>query len=125
MINGVVALANELLGLAENVNRVGFEVDIDAELTIASHTGFLSHHLVNGIHKINRATKALSFSIRQLRLRECVRHSAKRRSYRQPCVIVCLLRYKLASCSLVVMADVVVDQTLLLRQHFEYNFPIS
>ncbi len=115
MIDGVVVIANELLALDESVNHVRLKVNIDAELTVPSNAGFLSHHFVNGIHQVNGATKALPLSIGQLRFRERVSHRVKRRSDRHPSVIVRLLWYNLASGGLVVMANVVVDQALLLR----------
>jgi len=90
------------------------QVNIDTELTVASCTGFLAHHFVNGVHKINRATEVVPFGIRQLCFQECASHCIKRRSDRKPRVIVRLLRHNLASGGLVVMANVVVNQTPLL-----------
>ena len=59
MINAVIAIPRELPASAQNVNRVGLEVHVQAELAIASNSGLLAHHFVDGIHKVDRATQTL------------------------------------------------------------------
>jgi hypothetical protein len=56
----------ELLALAQDADRVGLQVHIQAELAVAAHTGFLSHHFVNRAHQVNRLTQALPVRVRDL-----------------------------------------------------------
>ena len=60
MINAVVAIVRELLAVAQDADRIGLQVHIQAELAVAAYTGFLAHHFVNGVHQVNGATQAFT-----------------------------------------------------------------
>ena len=62
----LVFIVKELLAAAEDVNRVGLQVHIQAELHVSVCAGFLSHHLINCVYKVNCASKALALRIGQL-----------------------------------------------------------
>ena len=69
-------------------NRVGLQVHIQAELEVAAYTGFLSHHLVNGVHQVNRATQALALRIGHLSVQQRMGHSVERGADGQSSVVV-------------------------------------
>ncbi len=78
MINGVVAIAKELLAKAQDVNRFGLQVHIQAELAVAAYTGCLSHHFVSSIDQVNRSTQALAMRIGDLCVQQRMSHSVER-----------------------------------------------
>jgi hypothetical protein len=115
VINAVVFVAKELLAATENLNRIRLQVHINAELAITAYTGFLSKHLVNGVHQINRFTQAFAVCIRHLGVQQRMGYGVKRGADGQSPVVVGLLGHKLASGGGVVTPNEVVYKFLLLR----------
>ena len=68
MIDGVVFIVKELLAALENVDCIGFQVDIQTELAVIADAGFRSKDFVNGVNQIDRSTQALAGRIRKLRV---------------------------------------------------------
>ena len=114
VINAVVAIVKELLAAAENVNRIGLQVHIQAELPVAAHAGFLSHHFVNGFHQVDRSTQALALRIRDLGVQQRMGYGVECGADGQSSVVVGLFGHKLASGGGVITPNEVVYQPLLL-----------
>ncbi len=105
----------ELPAAAQDVNGVGRQVHIQAELHVAACAGFLSHHLINGVHQVNCASEALALRIGHLSIEQRVGHSIEGGADGQSSVVVGLLGDKCASGRGVITANEAVDQTHLLR----------
>src|SRR5215469_350378 len=114
VISDVVLVAKKLLATAENVEGIRLKISVQAELAVTRNGGFLTHYFVNSLHQVYRVSQVFSRRIRDLRVQQRVSHSVKRCSDGQPGLVVRLLGNKSASRDLVVAANEIVDQTLLL-----------
>ena len=90
------------------------EGHIQSELTVAANAGLLTHHFVDGVHKVDRATQTLALRIGQPGIQQRMGYGIECGADREPGVVVGSFGNKVTLCGGVVAAYEILDQLFLL-----------
>jgi len=123
VIDRIVFVVEELTASAQDVDRIGLQVNVHTELSVTSRPCFFSQHLVQGVNKVDCKSQALALFVGQFRGKEGMGHRIERRADRYAAAIVGLFWNKFAARCLVVSSDEVVQQAFLPRQKRSIGFP--